>query len=244
MHGSNQTTVDREPRPEAHFSPTSHPWLARLPAQFRATVVGVAGELLTGYPDILSLVVVGSTAEDVYDEYSDVDLLYVRETMVPKQEIIGIKSRWPLAHFIYYSPARLLEQAKTGSVQAWSIKRGMLLYDPGKIVAAVIPEVALPTRQWIGEYRQCVAGWPSDSKGLWQKALSLAVLLLAQQGVMVTTKAQLRRDFPLHQHNPLLLHAVEVVTERKNVRDRRVPEDDAVMVEQAVTIMLSQIASC
>jgi predicted nucleotidyltransferase len=87
-------------------------WLAQLPERFRVSVAGVAEEMLTAYPDIKGLIVIGSVAEGVFDERSDIDLVYIRDELIPKESIVRIKQHWPLSHFVARTPTGLQEELR------------------------------------------------------------------------------------------------------------------------------------
>ncbi len=216
-------------------------WLEALPERFRSTVVGVAGEVLDGYPDTLGIVVIGSVAEGVYDDISDVDMLYVREEKIPNEVIVSIKETWPLAQFIVRTPSKLLKELQEGSIATWSIKRGVVLYDPQRVLQRLFrQEPRLPSKQWIIRRVEYVASWPSDMEGLRKKLLNLGVLMLARRGVVVTTKHQLRHDFPRHVRQPLLCMAIDFATMRRPwARGRYVRE--ARTLAEAVAVLARAI---
>lgn len=226
---------------DSRFLRSSIAWLETLPERLRSTVVGVAGEILDGYPDTLSIVVIGSVAEGVYDDVSDVDMLYVREEKIPNEVIVRIKETWPLAQFIVRTPGKLLRELQEGSIAAWSVKRGVVLYDPQRVIRRSFrQEPRLPSGQWILQRLEYVTSWPSDVEGLRKKLLNLGVLMLARRGVVVTTKHQLRHDFPRHIRQPLLCMAIDFATMRQpSARGRYVRE--ARMLAEAVAVLARAI---
>ena len=130
-----------------------------------------------------------------------------------------------------------------GSIVAWSISRGMVIYDVKHILRDIFHDrLPLPTLRWIQDRAKYVAKWPSDSEGLWRKTINFGVLLLAKHGIVATTKYQLRRDFSVHIQQPLLRAAVDLVTARHR-KERVLLHEDIRMLGEAVSIFASELCS-
>jgi hypothetical protein len=190
-------------------------WLSTLPEPLRRTAGGVAERILRDYPDTLAIAVIGSAGEGVHDQFSDVDVFYLRNPIIPKEGIVRIKADWPLAHFIAHTPEKLRAELDQGSIAVWSLKRGRILHDAQGVLARLLEaELPLPTPQWRRERVEDVAKWPSDAEGFWRKLVNLGVLWLAGRRIVATTKHQLRADFTRHNEQPLLRAAVQWATTR------------------------------
>ena len=189
----------------------------------------------------MGIAVVGSAAEEVHDEFSDVDMMYVREEMIPTEVIISIRSSWPESHFIYRSPDRLSQDVANGSITAWSISRGVVIHDPDEVIRSLFrQELSMPRREWMAERIQYVAGWPGDAEGLWRKTINFGILLLAKRGVVATTKHQLRKDFPHRIKHAMLCAAVALATVRPAVA-RDYSQEQITMLGEAAEVFHSEL---
>ena len=216
-------------------------WLSTLPEPLRRTAGGVAERILRDYPDTLAIAVIGSTGEGVHDQFSDVDVFYLRNPIIPKEGIVRIKADWPLAQFIARTTEKLQSELAQGSIAAWSLKRGRILHDrQGALARLLVPELPLPTLQWRREHVKYVAEWPSDAEGLWRKLVNLGVLWLAGRGIVATTKHQLRADFMRHNEQPLLRAAVQWATTRGPKDTANFPDGTAGLT-WAVEVLLAEL---
>ncbi|MFC1601440.1 hypothetical protein ACFL34_03740 [Candidatus Sumerlaeota bacterium] len=190
-------------------------WLQELPENFRATVAGITCELLTNYPDTLAGMVVGSLAEGVSDSFSDVDYLYVKDPMIPDDEIVKIKARWPLSHFIFHRPEKLEHHFTHCTTMAWSIKKGIVLFDRHNLLAPFRQrDLGMPSKEWMRSWMTEVDWWPEDPRGLRHKMLNLGILYLALLGVAPTTKHEISKEFRRRVTDKTLLKAMSVAAER------------------------------
>ena len=195
--------------------PAAKQWLDALPQRFQVTIEGVVGDILDYYGDTLTIAVIGSVAEGVYDDESDVDIFYLRDEFIPDGDIIRIKGRWPLAQFIARTPCSLGETWNHGTVWAWAIKRGMVLYDPQEVLRRqckhVIPP---PSASWAVEIVQRAAVQRGGDRAQQGTLLELGRLWLLLHGVVATTRLQLRQSFETHNTDVLLRTAIKLVTKR------------------------------
>jgi len=190
-------------------------WLQELPEHFRATVEGITRDILTNHPDTLAGVVVGSLAEGVFDRFSDVDYLYVKDPMIPDDAIIQIRARWPLSHFIVHSPENLERHFDNCSTMAWAIKKGVVIFDRNNLLDPFMQRrLEMPSREWMRSRLEYVGGWDEDSRGLCHKMLELGTLYLEILGVAPTTKHELRSEFLGRVKNEALTEAMGIATER------------------------------
>ena len=166
--------------------------ISKLPLPFQPPVAGVVGELLRTHPDVVAFMLVGSVAEGDWDEHSDIDFLYVRQPIIEKDRIVEIKKLWPIVHFIAYTPDRLAEAFGQQNTMAWSIARGLPLFDGSGIIAHCksIP-LAAPGADWVREHMKRVLEWPDEPQSLWRKVINLAILYTAARGDVATTKRRL-----------------------------------------------------
>lgn len=216
-------------------------WLQGLPERFRTTVEGVTRDMLNAHPDILAMMVVGSLAEGEYDEHSDVDVLYVREPMIPTDEIVEIRKPWPLVHFIYHSRASLKRHFSTSNTMAWSIKRGIVLRDPQRVLTPFRARTLdAPSKEWIRSHAQEVAEWSNDKDGLRKKMINFGILYLELMGIVPTTKRQLGKHFLEQVPDDILLAGMRIAIERG-----RSPEDysadEARTLKAATELLLTRI---
>ena len=173
-------------------------WLRSLPAQFRSTVEGVSEEIRSRYPGVQAIVVVGSTAENHHTHQSDVDVLFVRDEAIDKCRIREIKDRWPLAHFIVWTPDRLRDHFENATVMAWSVMRGRVLYDPKGIITPLISRpLGPPSKTWLRDRAKYVDHWPDDVSGLARTMVNFSILYLSSLGMVPTTKRQIQQEFDL-----------------------------------------------
>ncbi len=197
------------------FNPGAKRWLQNLPERLRMTVEGVTNDILTGYPDVLAAVAVGSAAEGVHDSFSDIDYLYVRDPKIPNEVIGGIKKAWPLVHFIVHNPDKLSYHFHHCTTMAWSIKKGVVLFDPqGALATFMAQRLRMPSKEWLQSWASTVSGWPDGPRDLRHKVINFGILRLALLGVVPTTKHQLRSEFLGRIKDDALRNAVRIATQR------------------------------
>ena len=135
--------------------------------------------------------------------------------MIPNEWIMEIKQRWPLAHFIVHSPEMLERRFQNATTMAWSIKRGLVLFDKQKILQSFIEkELALPKKVWIQEHLSKTTSWPDDSPGTRTKLINLAILFLELRGIVPTTKSAIRKHFLAETDNDSWCEALQTVMAR------------------------------
>jgi predicted nucleotidyltransferase len=214
------------------IDPAAREWLKGIPERFQEVIQGVTTEMLERFPDVRGTVVVGSVAEGDYDEYSDVDYLYVREPMIPNPEIVEIKSRFPLAHFIYHSPQALQKHFADCDVMAWSIKRGVVIMDPDRLLAPLRARpLDAPRREWLRQRVELVRGWPDDARGSRTKMINFGILYLSLSGTVPTTKRKLRDAFLAAVTDPLLVEAMKIATQRGRTHEDYAADELQVLKE-------------
>ena len=207
-----------------------------LPERYRAPVRDMCRKILGAYPNTAAFAVIGSVADGSCDTDSDVDLVWLLRGRRRRRwyEELGYSCEGTV-ELVPLNVSELRRQFAQCSPLAQSIQHSIVLYDPqGQIRRLPRKALGPPTREWMEEWFAFFwqrFDWGLDSYRREQKhhrrfcrdqcichvteiltraVVNLVRILLATEGLVSKSKAEMREQYPAVLRGPRLRRAMEV----------------------------------
>ena len=201
-----------------------------LPERYRAPVRDMCRKILNAYPNTAAFAVIGSVADGSCDGDSDVDLVWVVRGRRRRRWYEELAYSYEgTVDLVPLNVGELRRQVAQCSPLAHSIQHGIVLYDPkAQIRRLQRKALGTPTREWMQQWFEFFwqrFDWGLDSyqrerkhhrrfcrdqcichvtEILTRAVVNLVRILLATEGLVSKSKAEMREQYPSVIRGPRL----------------------------------------
>jgi predicted nucleotidyltransferase len=133
---------------------------AKIPVKFKTLIKKASNLLLSKYKDTKAIFLIGSIADNSYNKFSDIDLVWVKSRKLKYKKFFELKEKlnsisdYPKIQLVLFTPKQLKWHFDNSSTMAHSIKEGIIIYGKrNKLISNLLKrKLSLPKKEWMKDW--------------------------------------------------------------------------------------------